>query len=296
MNDKSVYRKDNRDNIDAQVVAAFGEEWTRYDQSKLVHRDLEDIFNQYFKIFPWDDISENAMGFDMGCGTGRWAKFVAPRIGILHCIDPSEKALTVAQKHLSDHENCRFHKAGAHDNPLPDTSADFGYSLGVLHHIPNTLVGLRQCVKKLKPGAPFLVYLYYAFDNKPGWYRMLWRLSDLLRRKISTMTYSSRYRLGQLIALFIYLPLARISFFLEKLDVNVEKIPLSFYRGKKFYIMCNDALDRFGTTLEQRFTRVEMRIMMENAGLENIQFSNDAPYWCAVGKKTNNNRMDCLHR
>ena len=35
------------------------------------------------------------MGFDMDCGSGRWAKLMAPRVGHLDCIDPST-ALEVA--------------------------------------------------------------------------------------------------------------------------------------------------------------------------------------------------------
>ena len=63
--------------------------------------------------------------------------------------------------------------------PLPDGSADFGYSLGVLHHVPDTQKGIIECVRKLKPGAPFLLYLYYAFDNRPWWFRTIWKISDL---------------------------------------------------------------------------------------------------------------------
>jgi 2-polyprenyl-3-methyl-5-hydroxy-6-metoxy-1,4-benzoquinol methylase len=32
--------------------------------------------------------------------------------------------------------------------------------LGVLHHIPDTAAAMRDCVRKLKLGAPFLFYLY----------------------------------------------------------------------------------------------------------------------------------------
>ena len=49
--------------------------------------------------------------------------------------------------------------------------------------------------------------------------------------------------------------------------------------------MRTDALDRFGTQLEQRFTRNEIKNMMEKAGLENIKFSDSKPYWVAVGFK-----------
>jgi 2-polyprenyl-3-methyl-5-hydroxy-6-metoxy-1,4-benzoquinol methylase len=58
---------------------------------------------------------------------------------------------------------------------------DFGYSLGVLHHVPDTNQGIRDCVSMLKPGAPFLLYLYYALDNRSLAYRFLWKTSDILR-------------------------------------------------------------------------------------------------------------------
>jgi hypothetical protein len=49
--------------------------------------------------------------------------------------------------------------------------------------------------------------------------------------------------------------------------------------------MRTDALDRFGTRLERRFTADQIKDMMEKAGLNRIKFSDSAPYWCAVGYK-----------
>jgi len=88
---------------------------------------------------------------------------------------------------------------------------DFGYTLGVLHHIPDTLAGLTACVSKLKPGAPFLMYLYYAFDNRPLWYRILWRLSGLARNVISHLLHGLRFVVSQIIAVLVYWPLARLA-------------------------------------------------------------------------------------
>ena len=44
------------------------------------------------------------------------------------------------------------------------------------------------------------------------------------------------------------------------------------------------ALDRFGTRLEKRFTKVEIRDMMRASGLNNIVFS-ETSFWTAVGLK-----------
>jgi SAM-dependent methyltransferase len=272
-------------NVDTETVRGFGDEWSRFDQSALTKRELQILFDRYFKIFPWPDLPQGAVGFDAGCGSGRWAQFILPQIGLLHCIDASERALAVAQRNLSIFKNVVFHLAPIGDIPISKSSMDFGYSLGVLHHIPDTEAALKACVDLLKPNAPFLVYLYYAFDNRPTWFRVIWQISDYGRRAISCSPMWLRYVLSQICAAIVYYPLARLSLFLERTGINVTPIPLSSYRGQSFYTMRTDALDRFGTRLEQRFSREAIRLMMERAGLHQIVFSESVPYWCAVGRK-----------
>lgn len=273
-----------RENADQAVVKDFGDEWSRFDQSGLTSAEHEAIFNEYFGIFPWQRLPAAANGFDLGCGSGRWAVLVAKRVGHLHCIDPSG-AIEVAKRNLRDARNCSFHQATVDAIPLADGSMDFGYSLGVLHHVPDTQKGLDACVRKLKPGAPFLVYLYYAFDNQPAWFRAVWRISDIVRRATSALPTGPKHVVSDAIAVTVYWPLARIAGLLEKAGLNVHSAPLSNYRNKSFYSMRTDALDRFGTRLEQRFTQAEVRAMMRAAGLDDIQFSPTVPFWCAVGIK-----------
>jgi len=273
------------DNVDINVVNDFGMEWSKFDQSSVSEIELKKIFQKYFSIFPWDKLPPNAKGFDLGCGSGRWAFFVAPKVDKLYCIDPAKDALEVAQKKLSKYSNCEFYNVIVDDIPLEDNSMDFGYSLGVLHHIPNTQLGLKICVDKLKPNAPFLLYLYYALDNKPLWFRTIWKVSDFFRKFISIMPYPIKYIVTQVIAFIVYLPLARLSKLLSKFGFDVKNIPLSFYKDKSLYTMRTDALDRFGTRLEHRFTRKEIEKMMLNSGLANIEFREEEPFWCAVGYK-----------
>lgn len=270
-------------NKDSAVIRDFGQEWRKFDQTVLSDEEHQRMFDAYFGIFPWDHLPENAVGFDLGCGSGRWAVLVAPRVGELHCIEPSEEALSVAHARLAKQVNCRFYHAGIDDMPLADVSMDFGYSLGVLHHVPDTAMGLSACVRKLKNGAPFLLYLYYALDNRPYWYRLLWRVSDLPRRVLSRFPFWLKYPLTQIIAAFVYWPLARGARLLERFGRRVEGLPLSAYRHSSFYTMRTDALDRFGTRLEQRFSRTEIEQMMRRVGLADIRFSDSPPFWCAVG-------------
>lgn len=269
-------------NLDSKTIEGFGDEWSRFDQTGMSYEDTKQLFEAYFALFPWDVLPTNAAGFDLGCGSGRWAKMVAQRVGKLHCIDPS-LAIEVARKNLRALANCEFHQSGVDDIPLNDQSMDFGYSLGVLHHIPDTRAALASCVSKLKPGAPFLLYLYYAFDNRPIWFRLLWQVSDWVRRGVSRMPHGLRYAMSQVIATLVYWPMARSAKLAEIIGINVKNFPLYAYRNRGFYVMRTDALDRFGTRLEQRFTKVDILHMMISAGLENIKFSDVLPFWCAVG-------------
>jgi len=265
------------------VIDGFGDEWTRFDQSGLTDREGLAAFEGYFEVFPWDALPDGACGFDLGCGSGRWAKHVAPRVGALHCVEPSD-AIEVARRNLAEQNNVMFHRRTAAQLHFKAESMDFGYCLGVLHHVVDTEGALRAAVRALKPDAPFLLYLYYALDNRPAWFRMLWRASDLARRVISTQPNALRHRICDGLAAGVYYPFARGAALGERLGINVEHWPLAAYRHRSFYMMRTDSLDRFGTALEKRYTREEMETLMRSAGLTDIQFCSSV-FWCAVGRR-----------
>lgn len=274
--------KDN--NVDWEVVNDFGAEWEEFQFNKDNSDILFKAWQQYFNIFPWSDISKNSSGFDMGCGSGRWAQFVAPKVGKLTCIEPSS-AIEVAKKNLSHFNNIDYLQETSNNCSIANNSQDFGYCLGVLHHIPNTQNGIHDCAKKLKPGAPFLLYLYYNFEGRPLLFKLTWYLSDIIRKVICRLPLKLKKFVCNIIAILIYFPLAKFSKFLEKLSFNVGIIPLSDYRNKSLYIMQNDALDRFGTKLEQRFSKAEITTMLKNAGFEKIIFSDTTPFWTCISYK-----------
>jgi len=271
--------------IEKLVIENFGKEWKKFDDFKENDYKLKKIFNDYFHVFPKKEIfNRNKIGADFGCGSGRWSIFVAPKVKKLYCIDPSS-AIEVAKKNLKKYKNCVFLKNNIYDLKLKDQELDFGYSLGVLHHIIDTQKGLKNCVKKLKKNAPFLIYLYYSFDNRSNIYYFIWYLSNILRLIISKLPIKIKYFICDILALLIYYPLSRISHFFDLIGLNTKKFPLNYYKDKKFYIMRNDSLDRFGTLIEKRFSRNEIKKIMLSSGLIRIRFSDRAPFWCAIGYK-----------
>jgi ubiquinone/menaquinone biosynthesis C-methylase UbiE len=274
-------------NIDPDVAAGFGHEWSTFRQTETEFSptDREAIFQSYFHIFPWDELPPNPVGIDVGCGSGRWSVMVAPKVGHLHLLDASADALDVARQNLAYLTNVSFHLASVGNIPLDNNSLDFAFSLGVLHHVPDTAAAIGAIATKLKAGAPFLIYLYYALDNRPWWYRAIWRFSNIFRMIISRMPPMLRLIISQFIAIVVYWPLARFAALLERAGFSTAAIPLESYRNRKLYVMRTDAYDRFCTRLEQRFTRRQIEAMLTGAGFDEIRFSDTVPYWCAVGKK-----------
>jgi ubiquinone/menaquinone biosynthesis C-methylase UbiE len=271
-------------NIDASVVASFGEEWTKFQSFNQA--DVTQIGELYFDILNDEIINKNTKAIDIGCGTGRWTKYLLDKIGFVEAVDPSN-AIFSADRLLGDALNVRLSKASTDNLPFADESFDFGMSIGVLHHIPNTQKALTDCVKKIKVGGYFYIYLYYALDSRSLLFRFLFQLSSILRKIISSLPSSMKKILCDIIAITVYLPFVWLGKLFKSVGLKkfAARLPLKFYQDKSFFIIRNDALDRFGTSLEQRFTREQVLRMMQTAGLQEIEVSDGEPYWHAVGKR-----------
>jgi ubiquinone/menaquinone biosynthesis C-methylase UbiE len=276
-------------NLDVRVARGFGREWStfRQDADHLSQTQRRAIFDDYFRIFPWHLLPpDGGVGLDVGCGTGRWSVLVAPRVRHLHLLDPSPEALRVAKQNLRGMNNISYHLHSVAAIPLPSKSLDFAFSLGVLHHVPDTEAAIAAIADKLKTNAPFLVYLYYALENRPFWYRLLWHMTDASRFIVARLPHPLRLVISQMVAALIYWPLARLARLMARHGRSSAALPLAYYADKSFYVMRTDAYDRFCTRLEKRFRRSEIERMLTHAGFRNVTFSNKQPFWCAVGIKS----------
>lgn len=281
----SSFMKEGPTNLDEETVKSFGEEWNKF--TGFDEKDLKVTGDQYFDIVDNSIVNPNSTRvLDVGCGSGRWSRYLSDKVKFIEAVDPSE-AIAKASKFNRDKKNIRWTQASVDNIPFEDNSFDFVFSLGVLHHIPDTQQALTDAVKKLKPGGHFLLYLYYALDNRGVAYKLLFKMSNSIRYVISKLPGFLKRIVCDIIALVIYFPLVSLARLLKSLSKGnaFNKLPLSYYHDKSFHIMRNDALDRFGTPLEQRFTKTEIEKMMLASGLTDIKFSEGVPFWHALGKK-----------
>jgi len=279
----SVFNTDGK-NIDKEVVETFGEEWLKFNA--FSEKDILVAGNEYFDILNEKVINKDSYILDIGCGTGRWSKYLSSKVGFIEAIDPSN-AVFAANKLLENINNIRITKASVDNIPFEDNTFDFAMSIGVLHHIPDTQQAMKDAVKKVKIGGYFYCYLYYNLESRGFIFKNLFALSTKVRNKVSKMKSNNKKIVCDLIAIFFYMPFVIMTRILNlfSLDKISKKIPLNDYSNKSFFIIRNDALDRFGTTLEQRFSKKQVIEMMENSGLKEIIVSNGSPFYHAIGKR-----------
>ncbi len=281
---------DSNENIDSQVISDFGDEWATYNYEKSeLAEELKLQFEMYSSLVNFREFNPlESVAADFGAGTGRWAEFVLSNFKKIHLVEPSQGAFEVLTRKFKSKSNVSLENSTISESAIPANSLDFAMSLGVLHHISNTDQALKDINSKLKSGGLFLGYLYYKIENKPFLYRIIFSVANYFRKKISNLTFKRKKRISHLIAIFIYLPFARLSKVLNILKINTANIPLHQYADLNLYMMKNDALDRFGTKLEKRFNQEEITKLLSDAGFDSnsICFSEFEPFWTFVARKS----------
>jgi SAM-dependent methyltransferase len=277
----SQYEKDQ--NLDQEVINSFGLEWVAFDYSESkTDEALNQQFLAYCAPINLDQFNaDSAIAADFGAGSGRWAARLLPYFSMIYALEPSDGANQVLRNKFKNETRIRILQETVGANSIPVESLDLAMSLGVLHHIPDTGLAIRHIASKIKSGGVFLCYLYYKLEDKPVFYRGLFWTSNSLRWIISRLPYATRRLIAQVIAGAIYFPLARISRLLESRGKDVSNFPLHHYAKMPFVMLQNDALDRFGTRLEQRFSKNEIVEMLSEAGfdLTTVKFAKHEPFW-----------------
>jgi SAM-dependent methyltransferase len=274
----------NGDNLEEDVVHAFGEEWSKF--SNFTEEMIESFAVDYFDIVTEDMVNSNTHMMDVGCGTGRWSKYFSSRAGFIDAVDPSI-AIYSAEQLLGDIQNIRLTKASIDTLPFADESFDFIMCVGVLHHTPNPAEAMKKCVAKLKKGGFFYCYLYHNLEAKSLFSRLLFNAGERVRKIISFLPKKLKQLSCDIIAVVIYMPFILLTRLLNWIGLQklALRIPLSVYHDKSFFIVRNDSLDKFGTKLEYRYSKLEITKMLTDSGICGLIFSEKKPYYHVVGQK-----------
>jgi SAM-dependent methyltransferase len=257
--------------IAEDIQFTFGEEWQEFSEIMPEH---EKEFTQYFDLINLPDL-KNKRICDLGCGIGRWDYFLKDQCKELILVDFSE-AVFVARHNLKGAENILYFMGDLRRLPFRDDFVDFLFCIGVLHHLPCSALEEVRSLKKY--ASQILMYLYYALDNRPFYFRVLLMLATILRMRIASVRNSHfRNLFSWAGAPFIYFPFIILGSILRPLGGG-HLIPLyESYHGKTLKRIRQDVYDRFFTRIEQRFTKKEIMALKDT--FSNVIVSNQLPYW-----------------
>ncbi len=259
------------DGIATKIQASFGREWTEFADLLPEHRRE---FERYFDLIDLSRLS-NSRVCDLGCGMGRWSWFLAAYCRQLVLVDFSD-AIFAARRNLVHLDNAIFVLGDVAQLPFADDSSDLIVSLGVLHHLPSNALDSARTLARLAPRALF--YLYYALDNRPMHFRVLFRFVDRVRRVLARIESSTaRSAITWSIAIGAYLPLVGLGRAAEPFGCK-SLVPLAeTYSGMGLARIRQDVYDRFFTAIEQRFSREDILTLRDTYA--QIRVAPGLPYW-----------------
>jgi SAM-dependent methyltransferase len=101
---------------------------------------------------------------DAGCGAGRnsyWPMTYGAIGGV--AIDLDDRSLAAARTNLAAFPSLEVRKASIYEIPY-ENEFDIAFSIGVVHHLDDPNLALRQLAKAAKPGGTVMIWVY-GYEN-----------------------------------------------------------------------------------------------------------------------------------
>ena len=136
-------------------IESFGVQWNRYD---VIRPEMDSAtFHAKTGFFPQDLADKRVL--DAGVGGGRYARLIGEAGAHVVGLDLSS-AVEKARLVCKDIPQVTIAQADLLNPPLSESTFDFAYSIGVLHHCPDPRKAFAQVAKSVKPGGHLAVWLY----------------------------------------------------------------------------------------------------------------------------------------
>lgn len=150
-------------NEEAAVVAEqFADQWRHYSERRAEYRQqlldwLSPVREEFFR---------GKLVLDGGCGKGRHLLATSDFGPELVVGLDFGGAAYVAKAACADRENVEVVRGDMLCPPFKEGVFDYGYSVGVLHHLPDPRLGFQQLVHSVKPGGHVSAWVYGLENNE----------------------------------------------------------------------------------------------------------------------------------
>ncbi len=145
----------NNHSLYERTRKSFGYEWTKYS----VQRPEEDRAYFRSKTGTEPEFLREKLVLDAGCGSGRYTQVAGEAGATVIGVDLGQAVETAACVN-KDLPNVHLVQANLFELPFAPGTFDFAYSIGVLHHTPNTKQALDRLIPMVKGGGEIAIWLY----------------------------------------------------------------------------------------------------------------------------------------
>jgi len=156
-----------------------------FDTVKYTRYEIEDAWMNKtidFKIGRNKKVLE--IGYGMGTDLLSWAQQGAE----VHGIDITQTHYELATKNFELHGlKCNLKVCDSSAIDFPSNSFDIVYSLGVLHHTPDTVRCISEAYRVLKPGGRLILGMYRKYSAFHIFQMLLW--NGILKGKLKKLGY-----------------------------------------------------------------------------------------------------------
>ena len=144
-----------------ETKRSFGYQWLRYRVTG--RQDNETHFHERTNTKPGQ--LEGQLFFEAGCGMGRYIQVAGSNQGVE--VVGLDLSLATNRARAENRANPLVHVVQGNIMEMPFRPAcfDHAYSIGVLHHTPNTYEALRSMVRLVKPNGRVSLWVYHVWKS-----------------------------------------------------------------------------------------------------------------------------------
>lgn len=234
----------------------FGFEWNLHNRTQLdtaSRHESEETFIEKTGFHRED--FEGKLILDVGCGMGRFSD-VASRWGATVVGIDLTSAVDAAHANIGGRDNVHLAQADVFKLPFRDGTFDFIFSIGVLHHTPDTRAAFDQLPRLLKPGGRIAIWVYTTM-------RASYLASDLYRHVTTHLPKRVLYALCHVAIPWYYV---------NKVPgvgaLTRRALPTSAHPDPEWRVL--DTFDWYSPTYQWKHSQSELRSWFESQGLVSL--------------------------
>ncbi|TSC96018.1 MAG: putative methyl transferase [Parcubacteria group bacterium Athens1014_10] len=140
----------------------FGYEWQKYHQ---MDSNYEIQFKKWISPFS-QEVFKDKKVLDAGCGMGRNSYWLL-KYGAKEVVgfDFDQRSIAAARKNLSSFSNVKIEFRSIYNLPL-ENEFDIAFCIGVIHHLENPQLAIKNLIKAVRPGGLILIWVYGHESNE----------------------------------------------------------------------------------------------------------------------------------